>query len=105
MLNRVTVTELQIEVVIAELREAIKKSRDKHGNGAYASAHETLGILREEYREYEDEVIANDELAQRSELMDVAVVAIFGCASADAEFDARPLPPPVPVSAAEDIPF
>lgn len=54
---------------------------EKHGRGAYSGNHETLGIIAEEYHELVEAVRQNDPVDVASELMDVAVGAIFGVAS------------------------
>ena len=63
--------------VEAKLVERLKK----HGLGGYVGAHETLGIVAEEYHELIDAVRSNDPDAVEAELIDVAVGCIFGIAS------------------------
>lgn len=63
------------------LLQNIKKREAKHGLKPHANAHETLGILTEEYDEFKDEVKSDDVLRQYEELCDIAVAALFGMAS------------------------
>jgi NTP pyrophosphatase (non-canonical NTP hydrolase) len=53
----------------------------KHGNGKFISAHETLGVLTEEYDETINAVRNNSEGQIIQELFDVAQTAVFGVAS------------------------
>ena len=54
---------------------------EKHGLGGYVSAHETLGIVAEEYHELIDAVRSNNQDDVEAELIDIAVACIFGLAS------------------------
>ena len=112
---RIPVEKKHIDAVLDSLRHEIQHRIEKHGDGAFASPHECLGVLREEYREYEDEVIANDLGKQADELIDTACVAIWGVASIDAEQDHEDLihtaaqakhdPEPIVVDPANEVPF
>ncbi len=73
-------------------KKAVKAARDEtfqklllrmkeKGWGTYASTHETLGIITEEYHELIDAVeknVTTDEMAE--ELKDIAVACIFAIA-------------------------
>jgi len=62
------------------------KVRLKHrGEGTFASQHEILGIITEEYHELVQAVHGNDKDELIEELLDVAVGAVFGIASIIAE--------------------
>jgi NTP pyrophosphatase (non-canonical NTP hydrolase) len=66
-----------IELVI----QGMGKKIEKHGRGAWMSRHETYGILAEEVDEVLEELRGNDNHKFAEELVDIAVVAIFGIAS------------------------
>jgi hypothetical protein len=51
------------------------------GMGAYASRHETLGIIEEEKAELVQAVTSGDIEAVVDELIDIAVGCVFGIAS------------------------
>src|SRR5574338_886255 len=66
------------EAVIKRLGEIL----DEHGLNAYASPHEIMGLLEEEYElEFKQAVKANDPEQAADELLDIAAVAIKGLAS------------------------
>ena len=70
-------TDTHIEI----LRTALMQRVAKHGPGAYAGPHETLGILVEEFDELRDAVRSNKGADVYAELLDIAVGAVFGMAS------------------------
>lgn len=69
---------IEHEALIAEFRQRLTLAVLTWG--AYASAHEALGVLLEEVRELEDEVFkkqgARDLDRMRSEGIDIAVVGL-----------------------------
>lgn len=79
------VSDSHLLTVIELFVEQLGKRLEKHGRGKYASAHETLGIVAEEYDELLDAVRKNDPQLVYEELMDIAVGCIFGVASMTAE--------------------
>ena len=54
---------------------------EKHGRGAFASNHEGLGVVTEEYFELVEAVKQNDDQNYAEEMIDLAVSGIFGLAS------------------------
>lgn len=70
-----------LEVVLTNLRGELDRRLKKHGPGIYASEHETLGIIAEEYQEFIDACKLGDHYECRSELFDIAVTAVFGIVS------------------------
>lgn len=69
-----------VEAAFSALRAHLVECRKKHGTEAYASVHETLGILLEEVDELMDAVRSNDTRQVLAELLDVAQVAVYGVA-------------------------
>ena len=63
------------------MQDALPKQVEAKGSGAFASYHETLGVIMEEYHEYIEAVHKNDENQAAKELIDLAVAAIWGLAS------------------------
>jgi hypothetical protein len=70
-----------VDKVLCELRLHLLSALKKHGNGKFISAHETLGVLTEEYDETINAVRNNSEGQIIQELFDVAQTAVFGVAS------------------------
>jgi NTP pyrophosphatase (non-canonical NTP hydrolase) len=72
-----------LEAARAKLEYRLRKK----GYGAYASKHEILGILTEEYKELIDAVqsqpVVGGKNSVREELLDIAVGCLFGIASID----------------------
>ena len=77
----------EISRAIDELQVQLRYRLKQHGTGAYASSHEVAGVLDEEVQEFKESLHANDRPAQRDELMDIAVVCIFGWASLPVVYD------------------
>lgn len=70
--------EAAVELVTRELHRRI----ERHGHGSYASRHEVLGTLTEEWEELKDEVHDNSAAGLVHELLDVSTVVLFALASA-----------------------
>lgn len=76
--------QISEEVLLKTLEEVTKNVGTKiqrKGRGVYVSHHEALGIITEEYKELIDAVQSNNPVEVASEMMDVAVGAIWGLAS------------------------
>lgn len=58
----------------------VKRCKEK-GDHIYAGSHEILGTATEEYHELIDAVKSNDRQQTYAELLDLAVVCLFGMAS------------------------
>lgn len=92
-LNRVEVTDQEISIGISHLVDKLKMRLEQKGYGAYASRHEILGILAEEYKEVIDAIQLDYEdgyVQFKKELLDVAVGAIFGYICMQAEHISAP---------------
>lgn len=70
-----------LDVVLKNLNGELDRRLHKHGPGIYASSHETLGIVTEEYLELIEAAKANNHADFRAELFDLAVAALFGVVS------------------------
>lgn len=70
-----------IDAAIAEVRGKLIERLAEKGWGTFASSHETLGIIAEEYDELLEAVRGNDLMEVDAELKDLAVAAILGMAS------------------------
>ncbi len=68
-----------IDFIVSELERRLEQK----GRGAFASRHELLGIVSEEYKEVVDAVHAGDLVLLRMELADLAVACAFGIACID----------------------
>ncbi len=80
-MNRQIITNEQIDNVISfDFIDHFNKVVDKKGKGSFASSHEILGVLQEEYHEALTAVKENDIENLKHELFDVAVTALFGVA-------------------------
>lgn len=78
---RPKVTIEQIESEIRHLERMLDKRIIKHGNGAFVSPHEILGVVDEEYDEFKEAVHDNVLGEAYAELVDIAVACVFACAS------------------------
>ncbi len=84
--------ESRPQITQAELYDAIRKLSDKmfhrlaeKGWGSFASRHEILGTIAEEFGELTDAVRCGPSSCVRDELLDIAVGALFGVACIDAD--------------------
>ena len=80
-IRRPDVPASEVERAISRMTERLVDRVEKHGPGAYAGPHETLGILDEEFDELRDAVRSNVDEDVAKELLDIAVGCIFGIAS------------------------
>lgn len=76
-----------IDDAVIAARDKLNYRLRKKGYGAYASKHEVLGILTEEFKELIDAVqsqpVVGGKNSVREELLDIAVGCLFGIASID----------------------
>ncbi len=71
--------------VMKDIRDALEMRLEEKGYGTYASIHEISGIMDEEVDEMKESVHENDQQHLRKELIDIAVTAVWGMVSIDAE--------------------
>lgn len=64
----------------ASLFKRLDETLQKKGFGTFASSHEVLGVITEEYHELVGAQKANDLQAIRHELYDIAVGCLFAIA-------------------------
>jgi hypothetical protein len=81
MKQRVEVLDSEITAAFATLGDSLKKRLLQHGKDGFIGPHEILGTLEEEMHELREAVRSNKPPAVVSELLDVAVGALFGVAS------------------------
>lgn len=80
-MNRDKVSQEVWEAVLVDVRSELLRRIGEKGDGAFASPHETWGAVDEEVVEFKEAVQENDELAARSELLDIIVASVWGVAS------------------------
>jgi hypothetical protein len=83
-MERVQVTESVLKLTEGRIGMMLTKRLNQKGFGAFASSHEILGVVTEEYHELCHAIESNESIAIQDELLDLAVAAIFGLASIDA---------------------
>lgn len=81
-----SITDGNIKIVCRDLEGRVNLAMLKHGDAPFASPHEAYGVLAEEMAELLEAIKSNDVMAIERECIDVAVAAIFACASADVGF-------------------
>lgn len=84
-MERDRITQEGWDRAVSEVRSELERRIAEKGSGAFASLHEAWGVIDEEVTEFKDEVQANDTLKARAELLDIAVAAIVGIASLEAD--------------------
>lgn len=80
-LNRPQVSDEVLLKAIEIVTHHVGLRIQKHGRGAFASNHEGLGVMAEEYHELMEAVKNNDDQNYAEEMIDLAVGGIFGLAS------------------------
>ena len=70
-----------------ELKEEIYKEMKNKGPYSFNSPHEVLGTIAEEYHELIKAITSDNFFSIREELVDIAVLAIFGVASMDSHLN------------------
>lgn len=81
---RPQVTEKDIVKTLAAVEAKLRSRLAKKGWGAYASRHEILGIVTEEYLEAVDAIREDGQVGYdhySDELMDITVAGLFGYTS------------------------
>lgn len=80
-LNRAEVTDWEIAGGLVDLAQKLQSRLQKKGFGAYASRHEILGIVTEEFQELTEAIRKDDAEGYdhySKECLDIAVAGIFG---------------------------
>ena len=72
-----------VETAINDFRTELNRRLNEKGYGSWLSRHEILGVLEEELLELKDAVHNKSFSDIRSELLDIAVGAVFGAACID----------------------
>lgn len=78
---RKQVEDRDIELVLDGIKTHLYMVLEKKGYGAFASRHEILGCVTEEYIELVEAVRSGIHLDVNEELRDVAISAIWGLVS------------------------
>jgi NTP pyrophosphatase (non-canonical NTP hydrolase) len=76
----------RVQTSFDDLSVAMEMRLEEKGRGTFASSHEILGVIGEEYHELVEAIkLHGDEKAQRikHELLDIAVACVFGAACID----------------------
>ena len=71
--------------VMKDIRDELEMRLEEKFYHTYASIHEISGIMDEEVDEMKEAIHDNDQQNLRKELVDIAVVAIWGMVSIDVE--------------------
>lgn len=79
--GRLKIDHATFPVLIEEIRETIERRLREKGLGCFASSHEALGIVAEEYHELIHAVERNDIYGVDKEMLDIAVAAILSIMS------------------------
>lgn len=85
--KRLSIPEECVKRSMEELERNIKRRLEEKGRGSFASSHEILGIITEEYQELIQEITKHGEWKRVNvcnELMDIAVACVFGAACIEA---------------------
>lgn len=81
----VEISNEHLKLVLDDFLEHYNKKLEKKGKNSFNSRVEVLGKLTEEFHEVLDEIHKKDDKKAIVELMDVAVVCLFGIASIKAQ--------------------
>jgi NTP pyrophosphatase (non-canonical NTP hydrolase) len=84
-MNRTQLTDEQIKMAVDKVTEKLQFRLNQKGYGTFASKHEILGVITEEFKEFVDAVHSKDYEEMKSEIIDLAVGCIFGLACFEEE--------------------
>lgn len=79
-MDRVQLNEKQVMDAVEKTVEKLRFRLNQKGYGTFASRHEILGVITEEYKEFIDAVHSKNYEEMKSEIIDLAVGCIFGLA-------------------------
>lgn len=83
-MKRIKIKKRFVKIARQALKDKIEYRMTQKGPQSYASVHEALGIITEEYKELIDAVQSNNREHVMAELLDVAVGCIFAIACNEA---------------------
>lgn len=83
-MKRLKIKKRYVKSAVKALEDKIAYRMVQKGPQSYASVHEALGLITEEYKELIDAVQSNKRKDVISELLDVAVGCIFAVACDEA---------------------
>ncbi len=84
-MDRTQLTDEQVMKAVDKTVEKLKFRLKQKGYGTFASKHEILGVITEEYKEFVDAVHSKNYEEMKSEIIDLAVGCIFGLACFEEE--------------------
>jgi NTP pyrophosphatase (non-canonical NTP hydrolase) len=84
-MDRTQLTDEQVMKAVDKTVEKLKFRLKQKGYGTFASKHEILGVITEEYKEFVDAVHSKNYDEMRTEIVDLAVGCIFGLACFEEE--------------------
>ncbi len=84
-IGRPQITEKEIEAGLKFLNKRYERARKRKGHASFASIHEILGKVTEEYLETCEAVHHGDKKATELELADVAIACLWGIISLKAK--------------------
>lgn len=79
-MKRPVVSSDLIWAAVSDVEEHMRKTLLDKGDGAFASTHEMLGTITEEYQELIEAVRHNNPGQVKQELKDLAVLTVFSIA-------------------------
>lgn len=77
---RPKVTDEELNTVIKDVQRKLAQTLNEKGSGAFSSRHEILGVIREEFREFEEAIHSGHPDQIMGELMDMVAPCIFAIA-------------------------
>lgn len=84
-MDRTQLTDEQVMKAVDKTVEKLKFRLRQKGYGTFASKHEILGVITEEYKEFVDAVHSKNYEEMKTEIVDLAVGCIFGFACFEEE--------------------
>lgn len=79
-MRREPILEPQRDVALRKLKASLEDRIREKGVGAFVSIHEMRGVISEEYEELMAAMHSKNHVEIKSELLDLAVAAIFSYA-------------------------
>lgn len=82
-MEREQITAENLNLALKESESHLIRTLERKGDGTFASTHEVLGVVTEEFHELVEAIEQNDVFKTKLELLDLATACVFAVACAN----------------------
>lgn len=80
-MERKKISDDAINIIMEKFKESLKDRINQKSSNGFASSHEIVGVINEEFAEFKTAVHDNNTIKQYNELFDILISAFWGIAS------------------------